>query len=140
MTEKVFVDSNILVYAHDAEAGKKQRKSAELLDELWASQSGVVSVQVLQEFYVTVTRKLHSRVPRAVARSIVSYYSAWSIEPISPDVIVAASLLEEQAQLSFWDALIIVTASRAGARILYSEDLGHGQTILGVRVENPFAR
>jgi predicted nucleic acid-binding protein len=138
MTEKVFVDSNILVYAHDADAGDKQRIAANVIAEILDARSGVLSIQVLQEFYSTVTRKLRSAVTRDIARDLLRGYSAWAIQPLTAEDIVAASLLEQLHQLSFWDALIVQAALLAGARKLLSEDLQHGQFISGIRVENPF--
>lgn len=140
MTEKVFVDSNVLVYAHDPEAGDKQRVAGDLLEKLWSTRNGILSVQVLQEFYNTVTRRLRRTVRRDVARELVHVYSSWTIQSISADDIVAASILEERHRLNFWDALIIQAASLAGAKTLLSEDFRHGQTIAGVTIENPFVR
>ncbi len=140
MNGKVFVDSNILVYAHDADAGGKQRIAAARIEEILAARSGVLSLQVLQEFYNTVTRKLHRVLRRDVARELLRAYSSWTVQPMSAEDVVAASILEERYQLSFWDALIVQSASLAGARTLLSEDLGHEQSIAGIRIENPFVR
>ena len=138
MIEKVFVDSNVLVYAHDADSGDKQRIAADAIAEILDARSGVLSIQVLQEFYNTVTRKLRSTVARHVARELLRGYSSWTIQPLTADVVVAASFLEQRHQLSFWDALIVQTALLAGATKLLSEDLQHGRSIGGVMIENPF--
>ena len=138
MTEKVFVDSNILVYAHDADSGNKQRIAANAVAEILDARSGVLSIQVLQEFYSTVTRKLRSAIARDVARELLRGYSSWVIQPLTPDDVIAASFLEQSHQLSFWDALIVQAALLAGAKKLLSEDLQHGRSISGVMVENPF--
>jgi predicted nucleic acid-binding protein len=138
MIEKVFVDSNILVYAHDADAGDKQRIAANAVSEILDARSGVLSLQVLQEFYSTVTRKLRSAVARDVARELLRGYSSWIIQPLTAEDVVAASFLEQRHQLSFWDALIVQAALLAGARTLLSEDLQHGRSIDGVTVDNPF--
>jgi predicted nucleic acid-binding protein len=138
MTEKVFVDSNVLVYAHDADAGDKQRIAANAVSEILDARSGVLSLQVLQEFYSTVTRKLRSAVARDVARELLRGYSSWVIQPLTAEDVVAASFLEQRHQLSFWDALIVQAALLAEAKTLLSEDLQHGRSIDGVTVENPF--
>jgi predicted nucleic acid-binding protein len=140
MTEKVFVDSNVLVYAYDVDSAAKQRIASQLLKEIWAAGAGVISIQVLHEFYVTVTRKLHARLLRETARGLVHDYSSWEIQAIEPADVIAASELEERFQLSYWDALLVLSASKAGAKSLLSEDLNPGQVILGVRIENPFRR
>lgn len=138
MTEKVFVDSNILIYAYDADAGKKQRVAAEVLDTLWSSRAGVLSLQVLQEFYTNITRKLRRAVDRRTARELVRGYGHWTIQAIEAEDLVSASLLEERYRLQFWDALIVTAASLARATRLLSEDFQHGQSIAGITVENPF--
>lgn len=98
----------------------------------------MLSVQVLQEFYNTVTRKMRSAIARDVARELLRGYSSWTIQPLTPDDVVAASFLEQRHQLSFWDALIVQAALLSGAKNLLSEDFQHGQSIGGVKVENPF--
>lgn len=97
-----------------------------------------MSIQVLQEFYSTVTRKLRSAITRDIARDLLRGYSSWIIQPLTAEDVVTASFLEQRHQLSFWDALIVQAALLAGATKLLSEDLQHGQSISGVRVQNPF--
>ena len=138
MTEKVFVDSNVLVYAHDADAGVKQRIAADTIAAIMEARSGVLSIQVLQEFYSTVTRKLRSAVTRDVARELLRSYSSWTIQTLTAEDVVAASILEQRYQLSFWDALILQSALLAGAKTLLSEDLQHGRRFGAITVENPF--
>jgi predicted nucleic acid-binding protein len=138
MIEKVFVDSNVLVYAHDADAGAKQRIAADAVAKILDARSGVLSIQVLQEFYSTVTRKLRSSVTREVARELLRGYSSWTIQPLTAEDVVAASFLEQRHQLSFWDALIVQAAVLAGAKTLVSEDFQSGRSIGGVVIENPF--
>ena len=135
---RVVVDTNVLVYAHDADAGVKHELAKSRVSELWAAGTGVISTQVLQELYVTITRKIAVPVDRSTARELLRTYSAWLAAPTDVDLVVRASELEEVYRLSFWDALIITAASHARATALLSEDLNDGQIIEGVRIENPF--
>jgi predicted nucleic acid-binding protein len=137
MPAKVFVDTNVLLYGHDVEAADKHRRAMELLEQLWRDRTGVLSPQVLQEFYVNVTRKLSKPLAKAAARRVIATYSIWSIET-SPEDVLAACRIEEEARISFWDALICASAIKAGAEILYSEDLNSGQRIAGLQILNPF--
>ena len=138
MPGKVFLDANILVYAQDAAWPDKQRKSREAIAALVGSGDGVISTQVMQEFYVTATRKLARPLAPARARAIVGRYGTWPVHRIEPEDILQASELEEQSSVSFWDALVVVAASRLGATRLLTEDLQHGHRIAGVQIENPF--
>ena len=138
MTDKVFVDTNILVYANDIDAGHKQQIATTRIADLWKTRAGVISTQVLQEFYVTVTRKIPSPLPFDIARSMLADYSVWQVEIARPETVLAASEIEERYQLSFWDALIVAAAAQGRADVLLTEDLNSGQTIEGVRIENPF--
>jgi predicted nucleic acid-binding protein len=138
MSDRVFVDTNILVYAHDLDAGRKHEVAISLLRDLWESQAGVISTQVLQEFYVNVTRKIAKPISPPQARGILSAYAAWQVEIIQPVDVLQASEVQERHQLSFWDAMIIVAAAKGGADVLVTEDLNPGQVIEGVRVSNPF--
>jgi predicted nucleic acid-binding protein len=134
-----FVDTNVLVYAHDTSEATRRPVAVELLEELWHSRSGILSTQVLSEFYVVATRKLKPPMTRREARSIVDAYAAWAVVQVDPTLIVAASALEERHKLAFWDALIIEAARRGGAKRLVSEDLQGGRRIAGLVIENPFA-
>jgi predicted nucleic acid-binding protein len=138
MSDRVFVDTNILVYAHDAKDGRKQAISKGILRGLTYTGAGVVSMQVLQEFYNTVTRKLEFPLPRNEARAIVADLSHFCIKTV-PDDLLTAFQVEDQAKISFWDAMIVSAAIKAGATSILSEDLNAGQVIGGVRIENPFA-
>jgi predicted nucleic acid-binding protein len=134
-----FVDTNVLIYARDDREPHKREQALYLIAELTATDRLRLSTQVLQEFYVTATRKLR---PPSTPRQAIAHMddlAQWPIHQVDPDTIRRAGLLSEEAQLSFWDALIVVSASLSGAETLYTEDLNHGQTILGVRVVNPFA-
>jgi predicted nucleic acid-binding protein len=136
MSDKVFVDTNILVYASDADAGDKRTRAGDVLRELWSTRSGVLSPQVLQEFYVSVTRKLRTPVATDSARRIVAAYSAWCID-ITPAEIAVAFQIEDEARLSFWDSLIVAAARKAGAKRIFTEDLNPGQIIAGIEIHNP---
>jgi predicted nucleic acid-binding protein len=137
MSDVVFVDSNILIYAHDADAGIKRDRAVEKLRQLWDSGGGRMSVQVLQEFYVNVTKKLATPIAHATAREVVSSYGAWVLEPTTPVTVTRAIDIAAVAQIQLWDALIVASAEQADATHLYSEDLNAGQTIAGVKIVNP---
>lgn len=136
--DRTFVDTNVLVYAHDASEARKQPVARVLLEELWASRSGALSTQVLQEFYVVATRKFDPPMSRPAAREIVALYGTWPLVRTDLPLILAASQLEERHALSFWDALIVEAARRVGATRLVTEDLQGERRIGGVRIENPF--
>jgi predicted nucleic acid-binding protein len=138
MSELAFVDTNILIYAHDADAGPKREQAATLLRALWDNGTGRLSVQVLQEFYVNVTRKIPSPLPKDVARSVANTYAVWCVET-APEEIASAFRIEDEAQIGFWDALIVAAAAKAGAARILSENLNARQMIAGIRIENPFA-
>lgn len=133
-----FVDTNVLLYALDEQQGARHRVAADVLERLWESRQGVVSTQVLQELYVTLTHKLRKPMTRPRARAIVERYSAWPVHPVSPADITAASELEPRHTLSFWDALVVVAAQQLGADRILTEDMQHGRSFGGVRIENPF--
>lgn len=138
MTGKSFVDTNVLIYAHDVDAKAKHEIAKTVLRELWSSRTGVLSMQVLQEFYVNVTRKITTPLPKDKARLVVNTYAIWCTET-TPAEITAAFRIEDEAKIGFWDALIVASASKCGAARIISEDLNAQQSIAGIRVENPFA-
>lgn len=137
-TGLVFVDSNVLVYAHDVDAGAKRAAAAVLLQRLWETQSGALSVLVLQEFYLNVTRKIAQPVSLAQAREVLRLYRPWVRHETTAETVLRASEISELARISFWDGLIVASAEEAGSAELATEDLAHGQTIAGVRIVNPF--
>jgi predicted nucleic acid-binding protein len=137
--ELTFIDTNVLVYAHDLSEAIKQPLARSALDRLWAQRSGALSTQVLQEFYVVATRKFEPPMSRRAARDVVALYGAWQVVGIDLALILTASRLEERHGLAFWDALVLEAARRAGATRLLTEDLQAGRTIGGVRIENPFS-
>jgi predicted nucleic acid-binding protein len=138
MSAKSFVDTNVLVYAHDNKEGRKQEAAKKILSDLTLHRSGVLSMQVLQEFYTTATRKLASSLPKKEARAIVNDFAYWCVET-TPVEISRAFRIEDEARIGFWDALIVAAAIKSGATRILSEDLNAGQIIAGITIENPFA-
>ncbi len=138
MSAKTFVDTNVLIYAHDIDAGRKRDVAQNVLRELWRDRSGVLSMQVLQEFYVNAVRKIASPISKSQARAIISNYTPWCVE-IGWGDLPAAFQIEDEAHVGFWDALIIASATKSGASRLLTEDLNAGQFVRGLRIENPFA-
>jgi predicted nucleic acid-binding protein len=134
-----FLDTNVIVYAHDRSAGTKREVALELLSHLVLERKAALSVQVLQEFFVTTTLKIPAPISRDEARSIVADLSALRTHaPTSFDVLGAIDL-QAKLKVSFWDAMIMRSATRLGCNVLWSEDLIPGQTYDGVVVRNPFA-
>jgi predicted nucleic acid-binding protein len=125
--------------AHDIDAEQKHEIAKEVLQDLWANRSGFLSPQVLQEFYVNVTRKRSKLLVKTSARAVVDKYAIWCVDTTSAEIAVAFRI-EDEARIGFWDALIYASALRAGAEQIISEDLNAGQKIAGIRVVNPFAR
>jgi predicted nucleic acid-binding protein len=134
-----FVDTNVLVYALDEDQGKRHETARALVEELWETEQGVLSTQVLQELYVTLTRKLRRPMTRPRARAVIERYAAWPTYQVTPDDIVTASELEQRHSLSFWDALIIVAAQRVHATRLVTEDMQADRSFGDIRIFNPFA-
>lgn len=139
MSAKTFVDTNVLIYAHDVDAGRKHEVAKAVLQDLWIQRTGILSTQVLQEFYVNATRKIRTPLPKPAARSVVSTYAAWCVDGITHADVTAAFQIEDDAGISFWDALILAVAARSGATHVLSEDLNSDQVIGGVTIQNPFA-
>ena len=137
MNGKTFVDTNIMVYAYDLDAGSKRDVASKSIKDLWQNQKGVISTQVLQEFYVNVTQKISDPLSGADARTVLKDYLHWQIELNGPETIFSASEIQEQYRLSFWDALIIASAIQGRAVKILTEDLNHGQVIEGILIENP---
>ena len=134
-----FVDANVLVYAFDASARTKRAAAARLLERLWESGTGCLSVQVLQEFFVTVTRKVAQPLSLDEGADRVRELSAWKVFAPTADDVLGAIALQKEAGLSFWDAMIVQAASESGCDVLWTEDLHDGQVLRGVRIRNPFA-
>ena len=138
MSDRFFVDTNILVYAHDNSAGTEHKRSRTLIEDLWHARSGVISTQVLQELCNSLQRKVARQVPRAALREIITDYLELAPRGERRGLGVVEALdLQERHQISFWDALIVRAAQVSNSEILYSEDLSDGQSYGGVRVVNP---
>lgn len=138
MGDRYFLDTNILMYAHDTAAGAKHDRARAMVEELWRDRSGVVSTQVLQELTVNLRRKTGRPLDGKKTREIVADYLSWHVVINTGESILEALDLEGRYRISFWDALVVQAALVAGADILYSEDLSHGQMYGSVRVVNPF--
>jgi predicted nucleic acid-binding protein len=137
--QREFVDANILVYAFDSSAGRKQQVARQLLERLWEDGTGCISVQVLQEFFVTVTRKVGKPLPVEEATARVRELATWNVfAPTAHDVLAAIGL-HTQSRIGFWDAMIVLAAAESGCDVLWTEDLSDGQRIRGVHIRNPFA-
>jgi predicted nucleic acid-binding protein len=133
-----FVDTNILIYAHDSSAGEKHIKAKDLIRGLWLSGNGCLSVQVLQEFYVNVTQKVAHPLSPGEAASAIANLSVWQIHRPGVEDVLDAIRLQERYQISFWDAMIVASAIQLGCERLWSEDLTAGQGYDTVAVANPF--
>jgi predicted nucleic acid-binding protein len=136
---KVFVDTNVLLYAFDTSAAGKRRLALDVVREAWRGGNGCVSVQVLQEFYVNATRELERPVTVDTATRIVASLSHWEVHAPDANDVLSAIVLQRSAQLSFWDATVVTSAQAMGCEQLDSEDLNAGNGIGGVTVVNPFA-
>lgn len=137
MSAKTFVDTNVLIYAHDVDQKQKHPVARRLLIDLLRTRTLVLSPQVLQEFYVNVTRKIAKPLTKRAAREIVDDFSVWSIDTTASE-IATAFRIEYESRIGFWDALICASALKSGAKVILSEDMSHGQTIAGIRIQNPF--
>jgi len=135
---RVFFDTNVLVYLFDSDAGEKQERARELLAQEAGSGQVLLSTQVLQEFFVAVTRKLSRPLPVDDAARAIRRLAAFQVVQVDTGMILEAIAVSKRFGISFWDALIVQAARQGGAEILYSEDLQHNQDVEGVRIVNPF--
>ena len=133
-----FVDTNVLLYAHDDKPDSRCKIAKELVNQLWDSRAGVLSTQVLQEFYFNATKIYKLAMPRAEARRALAHYAQWRVIPTDAQMIMSASRLQDEHSVSFWDALIVQAALRASATFLCSEDLQDGRRFGSLTVRNPF--
>ena len=134
---KVFVDTNVFVYALDFDQPAKQRVAQKAIESMEASGQGVTSTQVMQELYAVITRK--KGINPVLARTAVRKLENLEVVVVTPEIIAEAMDCSILGQISFWDALIVVSAESAKCDTLWSEDLQNDCIIRGVRVENPFA-
>ncbi|KPJ84554.1 MAG: twitching motility protein PilT [Gemmatimonas sp. SG8_17] len=139
MTDLVFVDTNVVVYARDAAHARKQSRAAAWMNHLWTTRAGRVSFQVLQEFYVTVTAKLKPGMKPKVAREEARALMSWDPIVAGASVIEGAWVVQDKYRLSWWDALIVSSALAASCSYLLTEDMQDGQIIDTMRVVSPFA-
>jgi predicted nucleic acid-binding protein len=131
-----FIDTKVLIYAHDGGAGAKYLKSVELVTRLFQDQTGALSVQILAEFYAASIRKLGMKAEDA--ENVISDLGSWTIHRPGHADLIRASRLYRQHKLSWWDAMVVNSAVELGCRILWSEDLGHGRRYGTLVVQNPF--
>jgi predicted nucleic acid-binding protein len=139
MSGKCFVDTDILVYAHDRSAGVKHMRAQMLLEQLWNSGWGALSSQVLHELCIQLCRDAENPMPVEDARQLIRDYSAWEVVPTTPESALEALEIVMRYRVHFWDALILEAADRCGASILYSEHLATGQRYGAIQVVNPLA-
>jgi predicted nucleic acid-binding protein len=131
-----FVDTNIVIYAHDSSAGEKRRASESLIERLTLGGAGAVSTQILVEFYAAATRKFGLRKEDAAA--IIADFGSWTVHRLGHADLLAATLLHSRHKVSWWDALVLQSAQALGCEILWTEDLAHGQRYGSVTVRSPF--
>jgi predicted nucleic acid-binding protein len=134
-----FVDTNVLVYAYDVTTGDKHSRARALIEELWETREGCLSVQVLQEFFVTTTRKIPKPLDVPAATRIIDDLAHWHVHAPAANDVLAAIGIHQQTGASFWDAMILRSAKELGCQILQSEDLNPGQQYEGVQVRNPMS-
>jgi len=140
MKDKTFLDTNIIVYAHDRSSGDKHAVAREIMDYLWEHRKGVISVQVLQEFYVCVTTKILNPLSLKNAKLVLEYLSTWDVVANDKYLTLKAIDIQERYRFSFWDSLIIQAAIQGQTRLLFSEDLPDGQAVMDMKILNPFTR
>lgn len=137
--DRVFLDTNIITYAYDTSAGEKHRRANKILVDVWDSGNGVLSTQVLQEFFVSATKRIQKPLDVITAKEIVSDLLSWDIVVNDGESILKAIDIHHRYHYSFWDSMIIQSAIKGSAVFLLSEDLSDGQIIKGVTIRNPFS-
>ncbi len=139
MPDSVFLDTNVLVYAHDAGSPEKKARSQELIFACLRNNTGVLSAQVLSELFVTLTKKLEQPMSIEQAKREIVLLSTMETVEIDATLVVQAITLKERWQLSYWDSLILAAAERAECTVVYSEDMSDGQEYGSLVVRNPYA-
>jgi predicted nucleic acid-binding protein len=132
---KVFLDTKLLVYTMDSYDTEKKQQCRSLLKTVTRDMQGVISTQVMQEFYVAATRKLGA--DPLTTKDVMNSFTRFEVVGVTPDIINSAVDCSILNRLSFWDALIVAAAESAHCDFLWTEDLNNGQVIRGVKVENP---
>jgi len=135
---RTFLDTNIIVYAFDSSAKRKNEIARQILVDLWNSREGLISTQVLQEFYVTITQKIPKPLDRKLAIQVIQDLLRWDVIINDGDAIIEAIDIQTKHKFSFWDAMIIQAAIKGGAELILSENLASGRRIQGVTLKNPF--
>ena len=138
MKDKIFLDTNVIVYAHDRSSGDKHAVAREIMDHLWENRKGVISAQVLQEFFVCVTKKISKPLQIKTAREILEYLSTWDVVANDKYITLRTIDIQERYRFSFWDSLIIQAAIQGQAHVVFSEDLPGGQVVKDLKILNPF--
>ncbi len=133
-----FVDTNILIYSYDQSSQVKRQKARQIMERLWQERNGCLSVQVMQEFLVTVTQKVPVPLGVEEAEEILEDLSKWDYHAPDAEDILEAIKIQKRYQISFWDANIINSALKSGCQVIWSEDLSCGQLYHGVEVRDPF--
>jgi len=134
---QIFIDTNVVVYAHDVTAGEKRTRAKGIMTELWETDEGCLSVQVLQETFVTLTTKVPRPLDVDAATGVIADLGRWTVHSPDPEDVLGAIEIQQRNHLSFWDSMIVRSAGRLGCHVLYSEDLNPGR-YAGVTVHNPF--
>ena len=135
---KVFLDTNIIIYAYDSSAGKKHEVAREILTGLWDSGLGVISTQVLQEFFINVTKKIPKPIDIDLAKGIIGDFLKWDVVVNDGESLLDAIDILVEYKYSFWDSMIIQAAVKGGAELLLTEDLEDGKVVKGVKIRNPY--
>ncbi len=133
-----FVDTNILIYAYDLSQGIRHEKALVLVESLWDSGNGCISTQVLQEFYVNITRKAAKPLLPNQAAQIIKDFSNWHVHRPTSEDLAAAIEIHQQYQIAFWDAMILRSAQQSNCEVVWSEDLSNGQKYDAIKIINPF--
>lgn len=136
--DKTFVDTNIIIYAYDVTAGKKHQTARRILKELWESGLGVLSTQILQEFFVNVVQKIPKPIDADRAEYIIKDFLTWEVVVNDGLAVLDAITICKKYGYSFWDSLIIDAAIKSGAKIILTEELCEGQVLEGLKIQNPF--
>lgn len=138
MTGKYFIDTNIIVYAHDNDSPHKQLKAQEIIFSSMRATNGVISAQVLSEFFITITSKIENTYSVPAAKHEIMLLAYLEVVDIDYDLVLRAVGFQDTYRINYWDGLILAAAERADCNTLFSEDLSHGQTYGGVKCVNPF--